>query len=273
MALAIQVFASGSSANASLIRIGNDVVLLDAGGISWRRLSKHIRHAGIVPGDISAILISHLHADHLGPAGKTLSRKHRVPLYTHRENLSLLEPDGMNVVPFDNKAFTVGSASHILPFEVPHDAAAVTCGFSLFSNGFKLTVATDLGCFEPGMERPFRNSDIIMLKSNHDKQLLQGCCKLTHETKTRIGSAVGHLSNVQAADALVRILDASDRLPKLILLAHLSADRNSPELALGTTTTALANAGYADVRVGIAPRSECSPTFRVDESGSLTLLE
>jgi len=273
MALAVRVLASGSSANASLIRMNDDVVLLDAGGLSWRTLSKHIRHTGIAPGDISAILISHLHADHFGPAGKTLSRKYRVPIYTHRENLSLLQPDGMKVLPFDGEAFTIGSTSHVLPFEVPHDAAAVTCGFSLFSGGTKMTVATDLGCFEPGMEAPFRNSDIIMLESNHDRQLLRGCCRLPQETKTRIGSSMGHLSNSQAADALVRILDASDRLPSLILLAHLSADRNSPELALAAAEAALEKAGYGDVRVEVAPRNKCSPTFRVDDSGALTLLD
>jgi len=273
VALAVRVLASGSSANACLIRMNEDVILLDAGGMSWRRFSKNLLHAGVKPGDIRALLVSHLHADHLGPAGRTLSKRYRVPLYTHRENLSLLQPDGMNVIPFDGKAFTIGAASHVLPFEVPHDAAAVTCGFSLFSGGVKMTVATDLGCFEPGMETAFRNSDIIMLESNHDKELLQGCCKLTHETKTRIGSAVGHLSNLQAAEALVRILDASDRFPKLILLAHLSADRNSPALALRTVETALDRAGCGNIRIEVAPRSECSPTFRVDEAGTLTLLD
>jgi len=273
LAITLRVLTSGSSSNAALVRIGNTLVLLDAGGMSYRQLCHRIAQAGLTPRAVKAIFVSHLHADHLSQAGKIFSRKHRVPIYTHRDNLGLLEPNGAEVIGFDNKALTLGSGGYALPFEVPHDAEGMTCGFSFFSQGCKLTVATDLGYFEEGMEANFKNSDLIMLEANHDESLLEACTKLTQATKQRIASSVGHLSNTQAAEALLRIMSASQKLPRLILLAHLSADRNSPQLALETVRNALSQAGYGHIQIEAAPRDEGTPTFRLSEPQTLTLLE
>jgi len=241
--------------------------------MSCRELCRRITQAGFAPRQVTAIFVSHLHGDHLSQAGKTFSRKYGVPICTHRDNLDLLEPNGAEVIGFENKAFTLGSGAYVLPFEVPHDAEGITCGFSFFSQGAKLTVATDLGCFEEGMEANFKNSDLIMLEANHDESLLETCTRLTQTTKQRIAGPVGHLSNTQAADALLRIMSTSQKLPTLVLLAHLSADRNSPQLALETVKTAFSQAGYSHVRIEAASRKEGTPAFRVGESQSLTLLE
>ncbi|MBC7545145.1 MAG: MBL fold metallo-hydrolase, partial [Candidatus Sericytochromatia bacterium] len=60
----ICTLASGSSGNATLIRDGETVILIDA-GLSGLGLASAMQRRGIEPHQVSAIWLTHEHGDHV----------------------------------------------------------------------------------------------------------------------------------------------------------------------------------------------------------------
>ena len=60
----LRTFASSSRGNCTLIRSGSTAVLVDA-GISCRKIRQRLSAAELTPDDLSGILITHEHTDHI----------------------------------------------------------------------------------------------------------------------------------------------------------------------------------------------------------------
>ena len=75
----VHTLASGSSGNALLLSCGESHLLLDA-GISCRRVTAALRELGLEPGSLSAILITHTHADHISGL-QTLLKRYGAPVF------------------------------------------------------------------------------------------------------------------------------------------------------------------------------------------------
>ena len=267
---------SGSSGNLTLVEHAGTVLLVDAGLPSQRGLSLALSDAGVSWDDVDAVLVSHLHGDHIHPSAVACCARHDVPILIHEKNVRAFSrrilsrsPASGPLQTFAGEPFSVGSIV-IEPFPVPHDAEGLTCGFLLSARAgdgeARVAMATDLGNGGNGLYERFADSDLILIESNYDPAMLAGSHRSSHD-RARVDSEVGHLSNEQAGKFLVRAMQESRKLPKAVILCHLSADHNSPGLAVATVSGILSRYGFGDVPVHAARRHGPSPRFFAMEAG------
>ncbi len=79
------VLGSGSQGNGTLIASGDTCVLVDC-GFSLRETERRLARLGMHPAQLSAILVTHEHADHVHGVG-LLSRRYNLPVYLSRGTL------------------------------------------------------------------------------------------------------------------------------------------------------------------------------------------
>lgn len=262
---------SGSSGNLTLVSHAGTILLVDAGLPSQRGLASALAEAGCRWDDVDAVLVSHLHSDHVNHSAVACCARHDVPIHLHRGNVDgfarkILPRAAVSgpVRPFmDGVPFSIGRIG-VRSFRVPHDARGVTCGFSFSAAGgereVRVSMATDLGWNENGLFEEFLDSDLILIEANYDEGMLH---RSRRNDRLRVGSDLGHFSNAQAGKFLVRVLQESRKCPSAIILCHLSADHNTPELARGTVREILAAHRFEDVPVHAARRDAPLRRFSV----------
>jgi len=209
--------------------------------------------------DLSGALITHTHTDHINRYSLKALIDNKVPIYCHEDLIevifrkfqTVLKPSDKNKFrPFNGKDFSIGSFE-IHAFKVPHDAEGGCYGYNVFreseSGVKKVSISTDMGYPEPPLINEFINSHVIVLESNHDTEMLESSNR-PYFLKKRI-KEIGHLSNEQCAQFLVDILNSSDFLPDTVMLAHISQQCNTNELAEGCTRKALELNNFHKVQV------------------------
>ncbi len=266
---AVTPLRSGSSGNLTLAEHDGTAVLIDAGLPSQRGLRQALAEAGLSWDDIDAVLVSHLHADHIHPSAVAACARHDIPILLHERNVRAFSRRVLSRTPaagplrtFDGEAFSVGSI-RVRPFPVPHDAEGVTTGFLLGScaaeRPVKVAVATDLGHGGDGLFETFVDSDLILIESNYDDGMLDASPRYDRH---RVGSDTGHLSNAQAGKLLARALLSSRVMPRAIVLCHISKDHNTPARAVASVSGILAGYGFDGIPVHAARRD--APTRRFE---------
>ncbi|MFC1574644.1 MBL fold metallo-hydrolase [Gemmatimonadota bacterium] len=238
----VSVLGSGSRGNSILVIAGDTRVLVDA-GFSARDLERRLGEVGVEALSVNAILISHDHGDHTRGMG-VFARRHGTPLFLTertREACGSLLRGTEEVVSYRaGFPFTIGTL-RVEPFLTVHDARdPVALALTDCETGLKLGVATDLGRPNAQVRHALSESHFLVLEANHDEALLhQG--PYPPAVKSRIASSHGHLSNEAAARLALELLH-----PRLagVVLAHLSAECNRPELAESVIGEALRKAGY-----------------------------
>ena len=229
---------SGSSGNCQVVSDGRTTLLIDC-GLSASRLSDLLSSVGVSPNDLSAMLITHEHSDHIKGAG-VVSRKYGLPVFATCGTLDAMANCGipeenMRQISPDN-TFEIGSIA-LRAFSIPHDAASPV-GYSFFLRNTKLSVATDIGYMNSYILDNIKDSSAVILESNHDLDMLKNG-RYPEYLKRRILGNFGHLSNRDAADTVLKLLESGTRH---IMLAHLSADNNTPKAAImETAELAIAN--------------------------------
>lgn len=226
---------SGSRGNGTLIEQGNTCVLVDC-GFSTREAEKRLERLGKSAHEITAVLVTHEHSDHIGGVG-SLARKYDLPVWAtsgtlfvdrqaERDNFAERIGEGVDLNPICSHTVIAIGDIEIQPFPVPHDAREPSQ--FVFSNGNRrLGLLTDTGSYTPHIEEQLSGCDALILECNHETTWLeQG--EYPPALKQRVGGKLGHLSNRQAADILSR-LDYS-RL-NCIVAAHLSEKHNTPLMA------------------------------------------
>lgn len=225
----IEICAIASGSNGNCYYIGNekDAVLVDA-GISCKQILKRIKEKKLRPEIIKGIFISHEHSDHLRGA-RVLAKRLNCPVYitvrTYKATYRNLQPDYPR---FFNPGDTIQIGTFtIYPFLKSHDASE-PCSFRIEGDGKNIGVFTDIG--EPcnNVQKHFALCDAVFLESNYDEQMLQEG-SYPYILKKRIASSTGHLSNNQALKLLRESASAN---MKCVFLSHLSAENNTPDLAL-----------------------------------------
>ena len=216
---------SGSRGNATLVERGATLLMVDC-GFSCVEVERRLQRLGRAAAQLSAILVTHEHADHIGGVAR-LARRHRVPVWMtagtaamHRGG-EIPEQHCFN----GHEPFAIGDLE-IHPYPVPHDARE-PCQFVFSDGARRLGVLTDAGSVTEHMVRSLDGCDALLLECNHDPHML-ATGPYSPRLKARVGGHLGHLSNPQAADLLARL--DSRRLQHLVA-AHLSDKNNTPELA------------------------------------------
>ena len=229
---------SGSEGNALLISASSGIttttVMLDC-GFSMRETERRLARIGMAASDLSAIIVTHEHQDHIGGVFG-LARRHQLPVWMSFGTYQGVTKASHDVeVHFcrDGAPFAVGDLQ-LTPYTVPHDAREPV-QYHATDGQFKLGVLTDAGQSTPHMMQALSACDGLVLECNHDAQMLADS-RYPAQLKRRISSAFGHLSNQDSSEILAA-LDQS-RLKKIVG-AHLSATNNTPELACAALRGAL----------------------------------
>lgn len=223
---------SGSRGNATLVEEGSTLLLVDC-GFSLRETERRLLRLGREPAQVSAILVTHEHDDHLSGVA-LFARRYGVPVWLTAGTRAASNGDIAGCRVFSSHAsFAVGDVE-ITPFPVPHDAREPTQ--FVFGNGAqRLGLLTDAGSLTPHIEQQLTACDALLLECNHDRAMLANGI-YPPVLKARVGGDYGHLSNAQAG-ALLRRIDCS-RLQHIVA-AHLSDKNNTSQLAVAALAAAL----------------------------------
>jgi len=252
--------ASGSSGNAALFSDGGVHILIDM-GISCRKIVAALAQLGLRPDELSAILITHEHTDHIQGLA-TYIKKHRTPILCSpgtarqlRYRLAGIDPL-LRTVPQGGREICGHVEITVLP--TCHDCRE-SSAFRLDTGRTAVGYLTDTGCIPEETAGALLGSDLLVLESNHDvEMLLSG--PYPYPLKRRVLGPEGHLSNETAA----RFAADSARLgTRDIILAHLSAENNTPQVALNAVGRALEAAGYTG-KLCVAPRDTVSEEHRLE---------
>ncbi len=262
IALHISVLASGSSGNSILVSTDHHRILVDV-GLSGKRISELLAQVGVRGEEIDAILITHEHVDHIRGAG-ILSRRFNIPVFANEATWSAMAADLGKITETNCQvfagAFSLGTLD-IQPFGIPHDAADPT-GYVIRAGKDQVGIATDMGHVTEEVLTALRGVSHVVLESNHDLEMLK-YGRYPWSLKQRIMSEVGHLSNDDAGDCVVKL---AQFCATCIYLAHLSKDNNIPELAYLTVKNTLEGNGLVlgkDVRLEYTFRDRPTDLFNV----------
>ena len=250
--IGIQTLASGSSGNSILVSSENVNLLIDA-GLSCRELSRRLSCAGLTPDDISAVVVTHEHHDHIRAVG-VLSRRHRVPIYMNAATLQAAHAF-VGEVP-TSRTFSTGEALKlgdliVQTYPVLHDAAA-PIGVSVGNSSTRIGIALDMGSPTRLVKERLRGSNVLILEFNHDPEMLRQC-RRPWELKQRILGKMGHMSNEAAFELLSELLH--DRL-RAVVLAHISREANSPELVYSLVSENLKRIGRDNIDIHLGHQDE-----------------
>lgn len=259
----IRTLASGSSGNAALLSCGETHLLIDM-GISCRRVCKALAELGLSPDNLSGILITHEHGDHISGLA-TYIKKYRTPIYcspaVSRQlcyRLAGAEPLLRPMALGEAAAFGEVEAL-ILP--TSHDCQE-SAAWRFDTPEGRVGYLTDTGYIVEETGERLLGADLLVLESNHDVDMLRAG-PYPYPLKKRILGEFGHLSNAAAAEYAVKSVRAGTRR---ILLAHLSHENNTPGKALETVGGALAEAGL-NVPLAAAPRDVMSEAYALEGAG------
>jgi phosphoribosyl 1,2-cyclic phosphodiesterase len=248
MEVHIRVLGSSSRGNATLIWSGEEIYLVDC-GFPRKYLFEQLRSLHIDPAAISGLLITHSHRDHLNEPFLKFLLDNEIPIFASPGLIKRLPPHFPSLKDsyeygilerIDGKAIQRNNVT-IKRFDVPHDAAGGCSGYNLYFNGsgksIKITAATDIAYPTDSIIESFLDSDAVIIESNHDPHLLENSGR--HPVLIERILKSGHLSNDQCASMLEAICLRSGKLPAAIVLAHISQQCNTNEIAVRTTQSML----------------------------------
>lgn len=243
---------SGSDGNSLLISARSGItetrVMLDC-GFALKEVASRLKRLDIHPEQLSGIIVTHEHQDHVGGVFR-VARRHNIPVWMTHGTYEAVRKDA-DGVPLhlcrDGEPFVIGDLE-IHPYTVPHDAREPV-QYTATDGHRKIGVLTDVGHATPHLMEALAGCDALLLEFNHDVDMLAQSV-YPPWLRDRIGGQLGHLSNKQSADIL-QSLDRS-RLKRLIA-GHLSQKNNSPDKVREVINGVL---GETEVEVVIADQAE-----------------
>lgn len=231
---------SGSTGNSTYIGTKKGAVLVDAGA-SMKRIITALECAGGTAEELKAIAVTHQHIDHITGLRPILN-KLKIPLIASEKTIEALAvankiPEGARVIAIENQVEVEGII--INRFATSHDCEG-SSGYSfILPDQKKFTLCTDLGIVTDEVRNALNGSDLVLLESNHDVEMLKRG-PYPPELKIRIMSDKGHISNNVCSAELVKLLKNGT---KRFILGHLSQNNNTPLVARSSAEAALMDIG------------------------------
>ena len=254
---------SGSSGNCSYVGTDNINILIDCGE-SQKKIKDALESIGQDISKIDAIIVTHEHSDHIKNLG-AISKKYDIPVYANKKTFDNM-PEQTQLINDENKKifktndyFEIGDLK-IHPFHIPHDAAD-PCGYNIYNNDNKISIATDIGHMDNNILSKLEDSKFLLLESNYEPEILK-YAKYPYYLKRRIAGPNGHLSNQEAGNAIVKLVYSG---VNNIMLGHLSKQTNFPELAYKTVMDEIINnkINNNDLTINVASRIKPSNIIQI----------
>ena len=256
--LGLTVLGSGSDGNAMVLHGEAGGLLLDA-GFSAAELKRRLAAAGIPESWLRAALITHEHGDHVKGL-RVAAAAFGIPVYCNRMTAEAIRQSGaapeatLNLftsgAPFELHGF------RIEPFSISHDAAD-PAAFTIHQGGRKIAIVTDLGHAGSLVQHHLRDSDLLVIESNHDVAMLMASGRPLH-VKRRILGKHGHLSNEACMALLTDVLQPRTRH---VVFVHASRECNRYELVEQCARKCLTRLGRPDLLPLVARQDAGLPTL------------
>ncbi|MGX4671180.1 MBL fold metallo-hydrolase [Cerasibacillus sp. JNUCC 74] len=243
MTLRFSVLASGSTGNAFYIESEQERLLVDA-GLSGKQLDRLFQEIKIDPSNLSSILVTHEHSDHIKGLG-VFARKYKLPIYANAKTWQAMEKSIGNLsvdqkFHFNLEEIKTFGDIDVESFGVSHDAAEPMF-YTFHHQGKKVALVTDLGYVSERIKKIVKSADAYIFEANHDVGMLR-MGRYPWNVKRRILGDSGHISNEDCGLALADIVDNNTQR---IYLAHLSLDNNMRDLARMSVNNVLQERGIS----------------------------
>ena len=245
---------SSSNGNCLLLWTENTKVVIDCGLGSMRRTKALLEENFSSPKEIDAVIISHLHTDHISYYPLRVLEEYGCPVRVHRDCLEHLREkhfnrnsfESLHLKPFSTREFKVGELK-IKPFEIPHQPYYPTFGFVVKYKKRIIVIATDFNTWEDSLDH-FIDADFIFVESNHNLELL----KLYFNP-----NSLFHMSNPEAGRLLCNARKLSRKAPEAVMLGHISSQRNEADIAIEEVRNSFGKEGIkVDFELCAAPLYE-----------------
>lgn len=223
------VLSSGSKGNTTYIETDEAKILIDIGN-TCKYVKEKLEEFGVLPSELDAVLITHTHVDHVKGL-KIFYNKYHVPVYMTdimHSDLDYVENYVAVTDDFDIKDM------HINSIKTSHDVLD-SRGYIVSNGGKSIVYITDTGYINKKYFDILKNRNLYIMESNHDVQMLTNC-SYPFKVRQRILSDKGHLSNYDSSKYLSSFIGDNT---KYILLAHLSEENNTEEIAYETLVSRL----------------------------------
>lgn len=220
------VLSSGSKGNCTYVETQNHKLLIDI-GTSSLYVEKSLKSIGVNPEDIDIVLVTHAHIDHVAGI-KVFSKKYNPLVYISEK---ILKESNLKIENISSEEeINIDSDIKIKSIRLSHDVDDIK-GYVIEENNNSMVYITDTGYINEGIFEYIKNKNLYVFESNHDVEQLMNNPKYPHHTKIRILSDKGHLSNKDSAYYLSRLIGNNT---KYVILAHISEQNNTEDLALET---------------------------------------
>ena len=254
--------ASGSSGNCTYIESEKAKILIDIGK-PFPYVFNTLNELAVDPQTIDAILITHEHLDHIKGIQK-FARTYNTKVYAHI-NISEIVKNQIHIdnsqFVFFNDTFDIEDLT-IQPFALPHDSKFCV-GYRVNEEDAVVSVCTDLGHLSNETFEVIKSSALIYLEANYDPEMLMSYPNYPPFLKKRIHGKNGHMSNLDCAKAIEKLVHAGTRL---VVLSHISEHSNTENLAIGTVAGYLESKNIipnVNVRLDIARHEQRGTIFRI----------
>lgn len=268
----LRVLGSSSAGNCTLIWNDQSTIMVDC-GFSPRYITACLGSLDLDLPPIAGLLITHAHGDHVNDLTVRMLSANGIPVVVCHELTRVLKKSYPSIAEtarrgllreFDGAGVEIGTME-VDAFPVPHDSPGGCFGFGVAhgsgSSRRRIALATDLGYPRDGLLANFAGAQAVVIESNHDTQMLENSTRPAW-LKKRIRE-IGHLSNDQCARFVTDLAHAGGDPPRVVVLAHISQQCNTNELAERTTFEALDRAGIRSVRIVQSFKSVPSEIVRV----------
>ena len=220
------VLSSGSKGNCTYVETKNHKILIDI-GTSSLYVEKSLKSIGVNPEDIDIVLVTHAHIDHVAGI-KVFSKKYNPLVYISEK---ILKESNIKIENISSEEeINIDSDIKIKSIRLSHDVDDIK-GYVIEEDGTSMVYITDTGYINESNFDYIKNKNLYVFESNHDVEKLMNNPKYPHHTKIRILSDKGHLSNKDSAYYLSRLIGDNT---KYVILAHISEQNNTEDLALET---------------------------------------
>jgi len=250
----VSVLASGSKGNTTLIKTDKLNILIDV-GMNLKYIREKLEDIGIGLCDINYIFLTHTHKDHIGALNSFVKKYKPIVCMGSKmfEDLEYLED-------YDNIIILLDSLDledvHVDIINTSHDASE-SKGFVFTTKDSSLVYITDTGYINNKYFKKLYNKNMYIMESNHDVEMLMHG-KYPKWLKQRVLSDKGHLSNQASSFYLSKLIGNNT---KQVVLAHLSHENNTEEIALETLKATLNEYNVEFNNIAIAKQDSKTENF------------
>jgi phosphoribosyl 1,2-cyclic phosphodiesterase len=240
------------------VESGGKFLLVDA-GLSAKQLKLRLAKFGVTREDLSGILLTHEHGDHVRGLDVFL-RGLKVPILASTMTGRVVQEglrEAAQWVAFEGGQSFTWEGFEIATFRLPHDAVDPV-GYVIGDADHRLGVATDLGHVSDAIKETLAGVAGLVVEANYEWDLLEADVRRPFSTKQRISSKHGHLSNEQAAELVAELIPQG---LKRVVLGHLSSDCNCPHRAVEAVRE---KTGEHALEICVAEQHEVTPWQKLE---------